>query len=62
MLCRCLSVWQQYINGVTYYRYIVDCITKEEAVELLRKNVPYKNERQDSIKLDGYPAYTTAVS
>ena len=44
------------------YRYIVDCVTKEEALEMLRKNVPYRKEREDKIKEEGYPAYTTAVS
>ena len=40
----------------------MDCITKEEALEMLRKNVPFKKERIEKIKLEGYPAYTTAVS
>ena len=29
---------------------------------MLRKNVPYRKEREDKIKEEGYPAYTTAVS
>ena len=45
-----------------FHRYIVDCITKEEALELLRKNVPHRKGREDVIKQEGYPAYTTAVS
>ena len=46
----------------SFYRYIVDCITKEEALEILRKNVPHRKGREDVIKQEGYPAYTTAVS
>ena len=44
------------------YRYIVDCITKEEALEMLQNNLPFRKEREDKIKQEGYPAYTTAVS
>ena len=36
--------------------------TKEEALEMLRKNVPFRKERAEKLKLEGYPAYTTAVS
>jgi len=43
------------------FRYIVDCITKEEALEMLSKNVPFRKEREEMIKQKGYPAYTTAV-
>ena len=49
-------------NAILYNRYIVDCITKEEALEMLRKNVPFRKERAEKLKLEGYPAYTTAVS
>lgn len=38
-----------------------DCITKEEAIELLRKQVPFKKEREIQIALEGFPAYTTSV-
>ena len=39
----------------------MDCITKEEALEMLSKNVPFRKEREEMIKQKGYPAYTTAV-
>lgn len=43
------------------FRYITDVITKEEAIEILKKNQPYKDERIDKMLKDGYPAYTTQV-
>ena len=38
-----------------------DCITKQEAIDLLRKQVPNKQKREAEIMKDGFPAYTTQV-
>ena len=56
------SMHNSYNSTHLIYRYIVDCISKEEALEMLRKNLPFKAEREERIKKEGYPAYTTAVS
>ena len=41
------------------FRYMEDCITKEEAIEMLKKEVPMKSEREKHIVENGFPAYTT---
>ena len=38
-----------------------DCITKEEALEMLQKEVPMKSKREAHIVENGFPAYTTQV-
>ena len=38
-----------------------DCITKEEAIELLRKQVEFRKTREEYIIKNGFPAYTTSV-
>jgi len=38
-----------------------DCITKEEAIQMLRKQEPFKKEREIQIAHTGFPAYTTSV-
>lgn len=43
------------------FRYITDVITKEEAIELLRKSAAGKEDREELLKENGYPAYTTQV-
>ena len=43
------------------FRYMEDCITKEEAIEMLQKESGFKKEREDFIKKNGFPAYTTQV-
>lgn len=42
------------------FRYITDVITREEAIELLR-NTTGKKDREEYLKRNGYPAYTTQV-
>ncbi|XP_018327603.1 mitochondrial enolase superfamily member 1 [Agrilus planipennis] len=41
------------------FKYIKDVITKEEAIEILRKAQDKKEERIKKITADGYPAYTS---
>lgn len=50
----------QLVNCIDF-RYITDVITRDEAVEMLRKGQKYRKEREDDIKIQGYPAYTTTV-
>lgn len=43
------------------FRYITDCITPDEALELLRAREPGKAERIARLEAEGYPAYTTSA-
>ena len=42
-------------------RYIEDCVTREEALELLRQSDALKKGREDVLVKSGLPAYTTAA-
>lgn len=43
------------------HRYIEDCITADEALTLLTKNLGLRQDREAAIKESGFPAYTTEV-
>ena len=43
------------------FRYITDVLTPEEATEMLQRNKDKKEEREEEMKRDGYPAYTTSA-
>ncbi|XP_028406289.1 mitochondrial enolase superfamily member 1-like [Dendronephthya gigantea] len=43
------------------FHHIDDALTKQEALEILRKNSSSKNEREQYILRHGYPAYITSV-
>ena len=43
------------------FRYIDDALSPDEALELLRRQEPFKQERIAQIKAEGLPAYTTSV-
>ncbi|CAG2161730.1 unnamed protein product [Oppiella nova] len=43
------------------FRYITDVLTKEEAINILKKNKQYKQQREAELLEKGFPAYTTAV-
>jgi L-fuconate dehydratase len=43
------------------FRYITDAITPDEALDLLRENVPTRAAREAELRQDGYPAYTTSA-
>jgi L-fuconate dehydratase len=51
---------EEFVRSTTF-RYITDAITKEEALELLRKMEPGKKEREAEVLKRGYPAYTTSA-
>jgi L-fuconate dehydratase len=43
------------------FRYITDALTPEEALEILRRNVATKVQREAEMLQKGYPAYTTSA-
>ncbi|XP_065221869.1 mitochondrial enolase superfamily member 1-like isoform X2 [Planococcus citri] len=47
--------------SVIDFRYISEVITKEEAIEILQRNVEGKSDRETFLRNNGYPAYTTQV-
>jgi L-fuconate dehydratase len=49
------------IVGCVDFRYITDALTPDEALEILRRNVPTRAAREAEMLRDGYPAYVTSV-
>lgn len=43
------------------FRYLGDCLTREEALEILRKAAAGKQERIGKLQRSGYPCYTTSA-
>ncbi len=43
------------------FRYITDALGREEALEILERQAPTKNDREADLRRSGYPAYTTSV-
>ncbi len=43
------------------FRYMTDVLTKDEALDILRKAEPGKAERIAKLKAEGYPCYTTSA-
>jgi L-fuconate dehydratase len=43
------------------FRYITDVITPEEAIEMLREQLPFKAEHETIMRKQGYPSYTTSA-
>ena len=43
------------------FSYITDAITPDEALEILRRNVATKQQREQQMREHGYPAYTTSA-
>jgi L-fuconate dehydratase len=43
------------------FRYITDALTPEQALELLHSRAPGKAAREQEMRRDGFPAYTTSV-
>ncbi|XP_036761716.2 mitochondrial enolase superfamily member 1 isoform X4 [Manis pentadactyla] len=44
------------------FRYITDVLTEEEAFEILQKGQVGKKEREEQMRMHGYPAYTTSCA
>src|SRR5207248_1657719 len=43
------------------FRYIDDALSPAEAIEILRRNEATKDEREQLLLRDGFPAYTTSA-
>ncbi|HKE95099.1 MAG TPA: L-fuconate dehydratase [Povalibacter sp.] len=43
------------------FRYLTDCITPDEALDLLRSRAAGKAQRREILERDGYPCYTTSA-
>src|SRR5256885_892525 len=43
------------------FRYITDAITPDEALAILKELEPSKRKREDEMRRDGFPAYTTSA-
>ncbi|GII27045.1 L-fuconate dehydratase [Planotetraspora mira] len=48
------------IVGLVDFRYITDALTPDEALEILRKAQPGRQERIANLQANGYPAYATS--
>jgi L-fuconate dehydratase len=51
---------EQLVSAIEF-SYLADAITPEEALDILRKNYPTRNQREREMRESGYPAYTTSV-
>lgn len=51
---------EQLVNCIDF-RYLTDCITPDEALELLKSNEIGKAQREKTLLLEGYPCYTTSA-
>src|SRR5439155_1764349 len=43
------------------FRYITDAITPDEALAILKRLEPTKREREEEMRREGFPAYTTSA-
>ncbi|MCP2636178.1 fuconate dehydratase [Microbacterium sp. HD4P20] len=48
------------IVGLVDFRYLTNALTPSEALDLLRAAEPGRNEREERLLAEGYPAYTTS--
>ncbi|WP_279608518.1 enolase C-terminal domain-like protein, partial [Burkholderia gladioli] len=51
---------EQFVRAIDF-RYLTDCLTQDEALELLRKQAPGKAERIATLEREGYACYTTSA-
>ncbi|CCE99519.1 L-fuconate dehydratase [Sinorhizobium fredii] len=49
------------IADIVDYRYLTDVLTREEAIEILKRAEPGKTERIATLEKEGYPCYTTSA-
>ena len=47
--------------GLIPFRYISDALTPDEALDILRRQVPMRAAREAEMRDVGYPAYTTSI-
>src|SRR5260221_1626220 len=50
----------QIVSAVPF-KYITDALTREDALEILRRLEPTKTQREVEMRAQGYPAYTTSA-
>jgi len=53
------SMTPEEIVDLVDFRYLTDALTRDEALELLRRAQPGRGGREAELLRDGYPAYTT---
>lgn len=53
------SMTPEEIVDLVDFRYLTDALTRQEALEILRRAEPGRKNRQTVLQTDGYPAYTT---
>ncbi|KAJ7591664.1 enolase C-terminal domain-like protein [Mycena floridula] len=51
---------EELVNSAAF-RYISDAVTKEEALEMLKKKESGKKQREETVRELGYPAYVTSA-
>ncbi|RCH80848.1 hypothetical protein CU098_004333 [Rhizopus stolonifer] len=51
---------EQFVQCIDF-RYITDALTEQEALEILRANVPNKAKCEADVRANGYPSYTTSA-
>ncbi|MDX0234036.1 fuconate dehydratase [Sinorhizobium meliloti] len=49
------------VADIVDYRYLTDVLTRDDAVEILRRAEPGKAERIATLEKEGYPCYTTSA-
>jgi L-fuconate dehydratase len=57
-----LDMTPEQLVSIIDFRYITDAITPEEALEILRKNLPTRPAREAEMLEHGFPAYTTSAA
>ena len=50
---------QEIVNAIDF-RYITDALTKQEALDILNRQVDYKADNEAKLRAHGVPAYTTS--
>ena len=50
---------QQIVNAIDF-RYITDALTKQEALDILNRQIDYKADNEAKLRAQGVPAYTTS--
>ena len=50
---------QQIVNAIDF-RYITDALTKQQALDILNRQVDYKADNEAKLRAKGVPAYTTS--
>ena len=51
---------EQFVSCLDF-RYVSDALSREEALEIVRRNDSTKRQRMERLELSGYPAYTTSA-